>query len=315
MEFNPARICAVFLIICSFTLVDVSWSWSETRDYNPNLGRTPETTQPPRLPHYLDLRPPPPPPKVGEFPKPGETVTTPTPSPQSDYRTPYVPPQRPKITRPVVKTQPTFTEEAEEPPVRVRRKKKPQAKVPPPKPRVVHLGHPHREITPFTTAPPRLEVTDPSAGPLVEVPRLMGYSKEQALERLGGVKLQIKPLAKQNPNLKAGIIFEQDPPPGALVPPYTLVTFTMAETVPGKGWLWAALLGMLLILLASGYHLAKHLWRPTIRITPKTDMGFQQFAFEASGSGHLDPDVGLKLWMDPGAQRIETTGLLIKEDQ
>jgi hypothetical protein len=325
MKFNPARICAVLLFTCGLVLVSVSWGWCQPVKILTGYGGTSDGTTPgntsggtrfPPPPPPREYRPivrPEPPPNV---PAPGETATTPTPSPQSDYQPPYVRPTSPKPRPPVVaKPLPPPPEEEEVPRVRVLRKKRPRATVHRPKPRVVHLGHPHRGITHLTDAPPRLEFTDPSAGPVIAVPKLLGYSREQALEILRGVKLQIKPLAKKNPNLKAGIVFEQDPPPGALVPPYTLVTFTMAETVPGKGWLWAAILGALLILLAGGYHLAKHLWRPTIRITPKTDMGFQQFAFEPSGSGHFNPDVGLKLWMDPGTQRIEKTGLLLEEDQ
>jgi hypothetical protein len=148
----------------------------------------------------------------------------------------------------------------------------------------------------------------------VKVPNFAGKNREWARAILTEAGLREGELITRKVARESGIVIEQDPDPGALVPPGTRVKLIMsAKKAP---WPWAAILVGLLAVLGGGYYGVKRLLRTwllrAIQVRPKTDMGTQHFALDAPL--HLDMEVRLKPVIDPGQQDLKAADPLVLEE-
>lgn len=176
-------------------------------------------------------------------------------------------------------------------------------------------------LTPPTTPAPPAPPPPPSLTK-VRVPSLVGEKRERAREMLTDARLQEGEVITQKAYLESGTIIAQTPKPGALVPPGTPVTLTVAiaetvvETNKASYRLWLAILAGLLAVLGGGYYGVRKLMRTwllrAIQVRPKTDMGTQHLALDAPLQ--LELEVRLKPCMDRGQQDLKADGPLVLEE-
>jgi beta-lactam-binding protein with PASTA domain len=231
---------------------------------------------------WLAAAPPPPPPPAAPPEKPGP-VPPEVQTPLTEVQTPLPP---------VVKQPPP--EEPPSPPGIKTQEKAPRAPEKPPLPQPIRK---------------------------VPVPSLVGKNREWGRNILIDQGLQEGEVITRQADLESGIIIDQDPEPGTLVPPGTRVTLVVSfresvtEKKPHRSW--GAILVGLLAVLGGGYYGVKRLIRTwllrAIQIRPKTDMGTQHFALDAPL--HLDVEVRLKPVIDPGQQNLKAAGPLVLEEE